>query len=87
MRIKTEDIYKHPTESEKLAASEIVLDLADVPFIREKRRTTIVSKLRVSDDHSKVAFTVDIGNTERQCVGVRDMSTGTYMPIQIENVC
>lgn len=87
MRIKTEDIFQHPTESEKLAASEEVLDLAEVPFIREKRRSTLISKLRVSDDHSKVVFTVDIGNTERQTAGIRDMAKRCYSPLPIQNVC
>jgi protease II len=64
-----------------------VLDLAEVPFIREKRKSTVITKLRVSDDHGKVAFSVDIGNTERQTVGIRDMVKGSYSHFHIENVC
>ena len=50
LRIRTEELYKPTTEQERLQASEVVLDLAEVPFVREKKQNTVIQKLRISDD-------------------------------------
>jgi len=33
-----------------------------------------------------VAFTIDIGNTEKLTAGFKDMSTGKVLPLKIESV-
>ena len=38
-------------------------------------KSTVVDKIKMNDDHSLVAFTVDIGNIERCSGGVKDMKT------------
>ena len=41
----------------------------------------------MSDDHSLVAFTVDIGNTEMLTGGVRDMTEDVVLPqIMLPNI-
>ena len=41
----------------------------------------------MNDDHSLIAFTLDIGNTERLTGGIKDMKTGQIMPnIKLENI-
>jgi hypothetical protein len=39
-------------------------------------RKTIVDKVKMNDDHSLIAFTLDIGNTERLTGGIKDMKSG-----------
>ena len=40
---------------------------------RSMIRKTIVDKVKMNDDHSMIAFTLDIGNTERLTGGIKDM--------------
>ena len=62
--------------------------MAEVPFIEEKYlRSTIVNKLITSDDHSKVAFVLDIGNTEKLTAGIKDMVSNKLMAVNLRNVC
>lgn len=57
--------------------SEKVIDLEENPFINSRNlRKTILSKFAMSDDHSMVAMTLDIGNTEKLTGFVKDMKTG-----------
>lgn len=67
---------------------DIVDDLLNVGFITHKFvKSTVVDKIKMSIDHSLVAFTVDIGNTERLTAGVKDMKTGKILPdIKLQNV-
>jgi protease II len=47
---------------------------------------TVVSKLKMSDDHSRSVFILDIGNTERLTAGVKDMTSNKVLPIRLKNV-
>ena len=54
--------------------TEIVLDLEEIPFVSKSMiRKTIVDKVKMNDDHSLIAYTLDIGNTERLTGGIKDM--------------
>ena len=54
--------------------TEVILDLEEIPFISKSMlRKTLVDKVKMNDDHSLVAFTLDIGNTERITGGIKDM--------------
>jgi hypothetical protein len=55
--------------------------------VREKKNNTVIQKLRISDDQTKLAFILDIGNTERQTLGIRNIAKNYYSPIKIENIC
>ena len=88
MRIKAIGVDKPPmTTEEKENASEVVLDLGEVPFVGTRIMETAVMKLKMSDDHSKAAFTLDVGNTEQLTAGVKDMETNTVSNLRLENVC
>ena len=61
--------------------SEVVLDVAEVPFIPySSLRTTSVDKLKMSDNHSLLAYTVDINNDEVMTGGVKDLVKNEYLP-------
>jgi len=69
------------TDQEIMENSEVVLDIADVPFIpQDSLRTTSVDKIKLSDDHNLMAFTVDIQNNEIMTGGVKDMIKNEYLP-------
>lgn len=56
--------------------TETVFDLEEVPFISQRSlRNTLLDKIKINDDHTMVAFTVDIGNTERLTGGLKDLGT------------
>lgn len=60
--------------------TEVILDLEEVPFVSQRNlRKTIVEKVKMNDDHSLVAFTIDIGNTERLTGGIKDMKKGQVL--------
>lgn len=40
----------------------------------------------MNDDHSLIAFTLDIGNTERLTGGIKDMQTKEIMKIKLEGI-
>jgi len=62
---------------DNLEAVLSVVDLVNVGFVPQKHLlTTVVDKIKLNYDHSKVAFTVDIGNNERCTGGLKDMNTG-----------
>mmetsp|Transcript_1012 Transcript_1012/g.1825 ORF Transcript_1012/g.1825 Transcript_1012/m.1825 type:complete len:444 (+) Transcript_1012:160-1491(+) len=68
---------------------EVVLDMAEVPWLpKRKMRTTVVDKIKVNSDHSLIAYTLDIGNTEKCSVGIKEMrGSGTYWKdMLVENV-
>ena len=61
--------------------AEVVLDIADVPFIPFRSlRTTSVDKIKMSDNHNLLAFTVDIENNEVMTGGVKDLDKNEYLP-------
>jgi len=46
-----------------------------------------VDKVKMSDDHSMAAFTVDVGNQEKIVGGVRDLTTGEILPkLKLEGI-
>jgi hypothetical protein len=49
-----------------------VLDLADVPQISDPS-LVYIDKIKLSDDHSKVAFNIDLTNSEKLSLGVMDI--------------
>lgn len=73
---------------EAQAGTEIVLDLEEVPFVSQRMvRKTIVDKVKMNDDHSLIAFTIDIGNTERLTGGIKDMKKNQVLKnIKLEGV-
>jgi hypothetical protein len=41
----------------------------------------------MNDDHSMIAFTLDIGNTEKLTAGIKDMQTNEILRnVKLENV-
>lgn len=68
--------------------TDIVFDIEEVPFVSQRNlRKTIVDKIKMNDDHSMVAFTLDIGNTEKLTGGIKDMQTGeVLMNIKLEGI-
>lgn len=56
---------------------EVVLDMAEVPYLPTRQmRTSYVEKLKMNEDHSMIAFTINIGNTEHCTGGIKNMKTG-----------
>lgn len=50
--------------------------------------TTTIDKITVNDDHSLVAFTLDVGNTEVLTGGVKDMRINKVISgLKLNNVC
>ena len=50
-------------------------------------RKTIVDKVKMNDDHSMIAFTLDIGNTERLTGGIKDMQKNEVLKnIKLEGI-
>jgi|LakMenE18May11ns_1017448.scaffolds.fasta_scaffold9045040_1 protease II len=90
MRIKTKGLgaeHTISTVADREQLSEVVLDLAEVPFVQKHNiMNTVVNKLKMSDDHSRSAFILDIGNTERLTAGVKDMASNKVFPLKLENV-
>ena len=64
------------------------MDLEEVPFVsRSMIRKTIVDKVKMNDDHSMIAYTLDIGNTERLTGGIKDMKTNEVLKnIKLEGI-
>ena len=61
--------------------AEVVLDIAEVPFIPyQNLRKTQVDKIKLSDSHNLLAFTVDIENNEIMTGGVKDLEKNKYLP-------
>jgi len=49
---------------------------------------TSCEKMSMNDDHSLIAFTLDIGNTEVLTGVIKDMNTGSILSgIKLDNVC
>ena len=59
-------------------AAEKVLDLRDVRHIRNPT-TTFIDKIKISDDHTRVAFNVDINNNEKLSLGIMDIKTSKVL--------
>lgn len=76
------------TEANSETVLDIVEDLVRIGFVPHRFvKSTVVDKIKMSKDHSLVAFTVDIGNTERLTGGVKDMRTGTVLAnVKLQNV-
>jgi len=50
-------------------------------------RKTLVDKVKMNDDHSMIAFTLDVGNTERLTGGIKDMINNEVLKnIRLENI-
>ena len=50
-------------------------------------RNTLIDKLKMNDDHTLIAFTLDIGNIEKLVGGIKDMTTGEIMRnIKLEGI-
>lgn len=70
-RHKHDLIGKFSSLEEAEKATEIILDLEKVPFVTPRMlRKTIIDKVKMNDDHSMIAYTIDIGNTERLTGGL-----------------
>jgi oligopeptidase B len=64
-----------------------VLDITEVPFIPPRLlRKTLIDGFKISDDHSLIAFKLDIGNTEKITTGFKDMNTGQVLKTKLTNV-
>lgn len=50
------------------------------------QRASFIDRIKMNEDHSLIAFTVDIGNTERMTAGVKDMSSGQILDVKIDDV-
>jgi hypothetical protein len=87
-------IFRHKADAafkshdEILPSSDLVIDYQEIPFIHSRLYLkTAVERISVSDDHSLLAATLDIGNTEVLTGIVKDMSTGKINAgVKIENV-
>lgn len=64
-RFHNKDLQKYQDESQRSSVTEVVLDIAEVPFIREKWSKSTIQKIRASDDHTRIAFTVETDETEK----------------------
>jgi len=54
---------------------------------RNMIRKTLVDKVKMNDDHSMIAFTLDVGNTERLTGGIKDMKNNEVLKnIRLENI-
>ena len=73
---------KHVEKSLKdEGAAEVVFDLGEVSFLPPHLlKSSFVNKIKMSDNHNMVAFTIDIGNTEFLTGGVKDMTTNRVLP-------
>ena len=62
--------------------------MAEIPWLsQEAMKTTVVDKIKMNDDHSLVAFTVDIGNIERCSGGIKDMTRDKVIPnIKLDDI-
>lgn len=79
LRVSTAE--RRTSEEEILEHAEVVLDIAEVPFIPFRSlRTSSVDKIKLSDNHSLLAFTVDIENNEIMTGGVKDLAKNEYLP-------
>lgn len=87
-RHKHEMYGKYSSLEEAESMTDIVFDIEEVPFVSQRNlRKTIVDKIKMNDDHSMVAFTLDIGNTEKLTGGIKDMQTGeVLMNIKLEGI-
>ena len=72
-------------EHAQTGKKELVLDLAKVKQVRDPS-TTIIDKVKMSDDHSRVAFNVDLHNNEKLSMGVMDIQTGQVLD-WVDNCC
>ena len=79
VRIATD--LKISSEAEIMANSEVVLDIAECPFVPfQNLRTASVDKLKMSDNHSLLAFTVDIEHNEIMTGGIKDLTKQEHLP-------
>ena len=70
---------RHPGDDPQKTETvlDLVEDLVNTGFVHQRyATTTVIDKIKMNHDHSLIAFTVDIGNTERLTGGVKDMKTG-----------
>lgn len=64
---------------------EKVLDLKDIPQVADPTNA-IFDKIKMSDDHKKLAFTIDLENNEKLSTGVIDIKSGKVLD-WIDNAC
>ena len=51
-----------------------------MPFLSKSLvRKTSIDKFKLNDDHSMLAYTLDIGSNEKLTGGLRDLNTGEYL--------
>jgi len=71
---------------------EVVLDIQDdlvkSGFVHQREaQMTVIDKLKMNSDHSKIGFTVDIGNQEIITGGIKCMKTNKILShIRLENI-
>ena len=87
-RHKYSEMGKFKSIEEAHEKTEMVLDLEDIPFVSQRMvRKTLVDKVKMNDDHSIIAFTIDIGNTERLTGGIKDMNENEVLKnIKLESI-
>ncbi|CAI2386107.1 unnamed protein product [Moneuplotes crassus] len=69
----------------KTGEREKVLDLKDIPNITDPS-SVIFDKIKISDDHTKLAFTVDLENNERFSTGIIDIFSSNLIN-WVDNAC
>lgn len=71
---------------------EVVLDIQDDlvanDFVSQREaRKTVIGKIKMNEDHSKIAFIIDIGNTESLTAGIKCMKTNQILRnFRLENI-
>ena len=66
---------------------QVILDLGEIPYIPSRLlRKSVVDKFKISDDHMMVAFTFDIGMSEKLTGGFKDMRSGKVLPLRLDSV-
>ena len=74
------------SEAEVMENAEVVLDITEVPFIPfASLRTTSVDKIKLSDNHNLMAFTVDMDNTEIMTGGIKDLEKNEFLTYFVFN--
>ena len=79
-------------KEDSIENTQVIFDIEEVPFVpKQLMRMSYVDKIKLNDDHSMLAFTVDVGNTERLTGGLKDLSKegGGHIlrNVKLENVC
>ena len=84
---KKNRIYQVIYRKDKLNKETLVLDLLDIPYLKEYQKTVILAKIALSDCHSKLAYVIDRFNNENYLIGFRDINSGTHCRYYLTNAC